>query len=161
MVDLEELAGSMDRDEVRPADYLPWGAATDLPPGQPARTVGAAFSGGHTTNWTFRGGKYHNDNTYAAKGDRFLADTVLVLRVKVGDAGYRDPAGNPVPETKFTGRGQALLFHNGRVVRGSWVKPELGGALKLQTRAGALTVPAGNTWVELVPQGEGGNVTFR
>ena len=37
---------------------------------------------------------------------------------KVGDAGYRDPAGNPVPETKFTGQGQAMIFHGGRLVRG-------------------------------------------
>jgi hypothetical protein len=161
MVDLKKLAGSMDREEARPTDYLPWGEATDLPAGQPAKTVSASFSGGHTTNWTFRGGKYHNDNTYAAKGDRFLADTVLVLRVKVGDAGYTDPAGNPVPETKFTGRGQALLFHNGSVVRGSWTKSKPGSALVLQTRAGKLSVPAGNTWIELVPQGNGGNVTFR
>ena len=50
---------------------------------------------------------------------------MLVLRVKVGDAGYRDPAGNPVPETKFTGKGQAMIFHGGRLVRGTWTKSAL------------------------------------
>lgn len=161
MVDLDELAGSMDREDARPSDYLPWGEAADLPAGRKATTVAASFSGGHTTNWTFRGGKYHNDNTFAAEGDRFRADTVLVLRVKVGDAGYTDPAGNPVPETKLTGNGRALVFHGGRVVRGSWAKDKLGGALVLRTRAGELVVPAGNVWVELVPTGNGGNVSFR
>ena len=55
-------------------------------------------------------GKYVNENTYAGAGDEFPADTVLVLRVKVGDAGYRDPAGNPVPETQVhrQGPGDAL-----------------------------------------------------
>ena len=143
----------------RPDDYLPWGDEKDFPQGQPARTLAASFSGGHTTNWTFKNGTYVNENTYAGAGDEFPADTVLVLRVKVGDAGYRDPAGNPVPETQFTGKGQALIFHDGRLVRGQWTKDDLGSPLKLSTTAGDLTVPAGHTWIELVPQ-DGGSITF-
>jgi len=157
---LSETATLVDqKDAERPADYLPWGDEKDFPQGQPARTLAASFSGGHTTNWTFKSGHYVNENTYAAAGDEFPADTVLVLRVKVGDAGYRDPAGNPVPETQFTGKGQALIFHDGRLVRGQWTKESLGSALKLSTTAGDLTVPAGHTWIELVPQ-DGGSVTF-
>jgi hypothetical protein len=82
-----------------------------------------------------------------------------VLRVKVGDAGYKDPAGNPVPETKFTGKGQAMLFHDGRLVRGTWTKAGLDAPIELSTKAGELTVPPGKTWIELVPQ-NGGNVSF-
>ena len=143
----------------RPDDYLPWGAEKDFPQGQPARKIGATFSGGHTTNWTYQNGTYKNENTYAAQGDEFPADTVLVLRVQVGDAGYLDPAGNPVPETQFTGKGQAMIFHDGRMVRGQWTKSSLGAALQLSTKAGKLTVPAGRTWIELVPQ-DGGSVTI-
>ena len=84
---------------------------------------------------------------------------MLALRVKVGDAGYRDPAGNPVPETRFTGKGDAMLFHDGRLVRGTWSKPGLAAPLQLRTKAGELTVPPGKVWIELVPQ-NGGNVTF-
>jgi Protein of unknown function (DUF3048) N-terminal domain/Protein of unknown function (DUF3048) C-terminal domain len=158
--DLSETTTLVDQKDVaRPDDYLPWGDEKDFPQGQPARTLAASFSGGHTTNWTFKGGHYVNENTYAGAGDEFPADTVLVLRVKVGDAGYRDPAGNPVPETQFTGKGQALIFHDGRLVRGQWTKESLGAALKLSTTAGELTVPAGHTWLELVPQ-DGGSVTF-
>jgi hypothetical protein len=141
----------------RPADYLPWGDAKDLPAGQPAVGLAAHFSGGHTTTWSYDGTSYANVDTYAAEGDEFPADTVLVLRVKVGDAGYTDPAGNPVPETKFTGQGQAMLFHAGRVVRGQWTKSSLDSPIKLRTADGALTVPAGRTWIELVPQ-DGGSV---
>ncbi|QIG41936.1 DUF3048 domain-containing protein [Nocardioides anomalus] len=146
-------------DAERPDDYLPWGEEKDFAQGQPARTIAASFSGGHTTNWTFRAGTYVNENTYAAQGDEFPATTVLVLRVKVDDAGYTDPAGNPVPETKFTGQGQAMIFHDGRLVRGQWSKASLGAPLKLSTAAGELTVPAGHTWIELVPQ-TGGSVRF-
>jgi hypothetical protein len=84
-----------------------------------------------------------------------------VLRVAVGDAGYTDPAGNPVPETKLEGTGQALIFHDGRLVRGQWKKDSLGAALTLSTEAGELTVPAGHTWIELVPvDRDGGKITF-
>jgi hypothetical protein len=158
--DMAETATLVDQDDLeRPDDYLPWGAEEDFPQGQPARTLAASFSGGHTTNWTYRNGTYVNENSNAGAGDEFPADTVLVLRVQVGDAGYRDPAGNPVPETKFTGKGQALIFHGGRLVRGTWSKSALDAPLELSTKAGKLTVPAGHTWIELVPQ-NGGNVTF-
>jgi hypothetical protein len=143
----------------RPADYLPWGSESDFAGGVKAKTIAATFSGGHTTNWTYADGHYVNENTYAAQGDEFPADSVLVLRVKVGDAGYTDPAGNPVPETKFTGTGQAMLFHDGQLVRGKWSKSSLSSPVQLSTTAGKLTVPAGHTWIELVPQ-DGGSVTF-
>ncbi|MDN4160331.1 DUF3048 domain-containing protein [Nocardioides abyssi] len=142
----------------RPADYLSWGDAADLPKGKPASGLAASFGGGHTTTWSFRDGGYVNESGYAAEGDEFPADTVLVLRVEVGDAGYRDPAGNPVPETKLEGKGEAMLFHDGRVVRASWSKAGLDAPIELATKQGELTVPAGHTWIELVPR-EAGDVT--
>ena len=156
---LSETASLIHQDAERPADYLPWGDEKDFPQGQPAHTIAASFSGGHTTNWTYQNGTYKNVNTNAGAGDEFPADTVLVLRVKVGDAGYRDPAGYPVPETKFEGTGAALLFHGGRVIRGTWTKDGLTGAIELATKSGDLTVPAGRVWIELVPAANG-NVTF-
>ena len=157
---LTEVASTIKQADARPADYLPWGTDKDMPKGPAAKSIAATFSGGHTTNWVYRGGGYVNENTYAADGDEFPADTVLVLRVQVGDAGYLDPAGNHVPETKFTGQGAAMLFHDGRVVRGTWKKNDLGSPLTLSTKAGKLTVPAGHTWIELVPA-DGGNVTYK
>ncbi|MGH3334387.1 MAG: DUF3048 domain-containing protein [Nocardioides sp.] len=146
-------------EESRPDDYLPWGEAKDLPKGVKANTLAANF-GNHTTNWKFQGGQYNNLNSYAAKGDEFTADTVLVLKVKVGLAGYRDPAGYPVPETKFEGKGEAMLFHDGRMVKGTWNKKGLEGPLTLSTKKGDLIVPAGHTWIELVPAKDG-QVSFK
>ena len=157
MMNLPALAKALKTPEP-PDDYLPWGNADDAPQGQPAKRVAAQFSGGHTTNWQFQGGKYANLNSHAPQGDQFRPDTLLVLRVQVGDAGYKDPAGNPVPETKFTGTGQAMLFHGGRMVRGTWKKAGLDAAIELSTKAGELTVPPGKVWIELVPS-NGGNVT--
>lgn len=144
--------------EEEPTTYLPFGDAADLPKGQKARTLSANF-GNHTTSWEFRKGTYVNTNTYAGQGDEFPATSVLVLRVRVGDAGYRDPAGYPVPETKFEGKGQALLFHNGRLVRGTWTKDGHRGAITLKSKDGEISVPAGRTWIELVPS-VNGDVTW-
>ncbi|NYD42726.1 DUF3048 domain-containing protein [Nocardioides panaciterrulae] len=157
---LSEVASTIKQGDKRPADYLPWGDEKDLPKGVAAKTMAAQFSGGHTTDWVYRGGGYINENTYAADGDEFPADTVLVLRVQEGDAGYLDPAGNHVPETKLVGKGAAMLFHGGRMVRGTWSKDKLDSPLQLSTKGGKLTVPAGHTWIELVPA-QGGNVTFK
>lgn len=152
-MNLSELAAKTEAKQTV-SSYLPFGAQKDLPRGRSATGIAAQFSGGHTTQWRYRNGTYDNVNSYAAEGDRFQADTVLVLRVEAGDAGYLDPAGNPVPETRFTGQGTALVFHGGRVVRGTWSK-SLDTAISLRTKAGALTVPAGHTWIELVPENGG------
>jgi hypothetical protein len=157
-MDLPALARTL-KASSPPENFFTWGEEGDFPKGQRARSVAATFSGGHTTNWQFRKGSYVNQNSEAAAGDQFRPDTVLVLRVKVGDAGYKDPAGNPVPETRFTGKGQALVFHDGRLVRGTWRKRGLSGQVELSTKAGDLELPPGKVWMELVPT-NGGNVSY-
>ena len=158
----KEVASVIKQKATRPDDYFTFGDAAALPKGQKATSLSVFFGGMHTTNWAYANNGYVNQNTYAAQGDEFPADTVLVLRAEVGDAGYRDPAGNFVPETKFEGSGAALLFHGGRVVKGTWQKDGHAGALRLKTKKGAsLTVPAGRTWVELVPDdASNGRVTY-
>ncbi|MCW2782954.1 MAG: hypothetical protein JWR35_3403 [Marmoricola sp.] len=161
MVRLPELAKTLKRQAVVPASYLPWGKEADFAGGQKARTIAASFSATHTTDWTYAGGKYTNTNSNAAAGSQLHPDTVLVLRVREGDAGYLDPAGNHVPETLFTGKGALMLFHNGQLVRGTWSKKKLASPLALRTAAGSLKVPAGHVWIELVPdKNAGGNVTW-
>jgi hypothetical protein len=156
-VDLAALARTV-KARQPPENYLAWGDGDGLPKGRAAVGVSATFSGAHSTRWKYQGGKYANLNTFAGGGDEFRPDTVLVLRVRVGDAGYLDPAGNPVPETFFTGKGRALIFHKGRVVRGVWDK-DLDTTIRLSTKAGELHLPPGRVWVELVPS-KGGDVAI-
>ncbi|MFS3128706.1 DUF3048 domain-containing protein [Nocardioides sp. Bht2] len=158
MADLSVVAKNAKVPAARPTDYLQWGTAAELPKGQVGKNVSASF-GSHTTTWAFADGGYHNQNTYAADGDEFVADSVLVLKVRIGDAGYRDPAGNPVPETMLEGKGQAILFHNGRAIRATFEKDGLDGTIQLSTKKGSIKVPAGKTWIELVPA-DRGEVTF-
>lgn len=150
MANLKEVAGKVKPPKERPTDYFTFGTPEDLPAGEPGNGLVADF-GNHQTSWAFEGGTYRNTNSFAVQGQGFKADSVLVLRVETTDAGYKDPSGAFVPETLFKGQGEAHLFHDGKVVNGTWKKAGLDGDLELSTPEGELTVPAGRTWVELLP----------
>ena len=161
-VQLKRLAGTMKGPKDVPQPYLSWGTEKDFSGSAGAKAIQARFSRGHTTEWRYRGGKYVNTNSNAAAGKDFRPDTVIVVRVRQGDAGYLDPAGNRVPETIYKGTGPAVVFHDGKAVRGTWKKSGPSGALVLRTRAGKMKVPAGHTWIELLPRnGAGGHLSFQ
>ena len=155
-VDLQALAKTLLPADP-PAPYLPFGDEP-LPKGVPAGSLTASFSGSSSSSFSYRGGQYENTDGNAAAGDPFDPDTVLVLRVQVGDAGYRDPAGNPVPESQVVGSGPAMIFSGGRLVRARWSKPQLDSGLTLEAQGRSLQLPPGRVWVELVPL-RGGGVT--
>lgn len=162
MVKLPKLAGAVKKKAVVPASYLPWGKESDFAGTQLARSIDARFSPTHTTSWRYQGGRYRDQNSFAAPGQRFVPDSLIVVRVRQGDAGYLDPAGHKVPETLYSGKGTMLLFHKGRVVRGTWSKSSKSTPVSFSTSAGPLQVPAGHVWVELVPTDRaGGQVSFR
>jgi hypothetical protein len=160
MVHVNDVAKAHKIKKAAPPSYFSFGAEQDVPKGPKAVHLHVKFSGGHTTEWFFTNGSYHNTNSFAPAGDQFPATNVLVLRVKEGLAGYRDPAGNPVPKTLLIGKGAALLFHDGHVVKATWHKGKKADSpITLTTKQGELKVPAGHTWMELVPTGTG-DVTY-
>jgi len=163
MVRLPDLVAKLKAPaEVLPP-YLPWGTASDFSGVSPAKRIAVKFSSGTTTQFLYskNANKYTNTNTHASADDQFKADSVLVLRVREVDAGYTDPAGNPVPETLFFGKGTMMLFHQGQVIRGTWVKPKRDSPVTLKTAAGPLKIPAGKIWIELLPTTGNTAVTFR
>jgi hypothetical protein len=138
--------------------YMKFGSASDFKGTMPVKTIGATFSGAHTTSWQWNGKMWIRPDSYAETGHDFQADNVLLLRVKVGDAGYVDPAGNPVPETEFYGTGQGLLVSGNKAQKVTWSKKDKAAQLMLTNKHGdPVDVPAGHTWIELVPQ-TGGSV---
>jgi len=160
-MDLSELAGAPGKNwEAPTAPYLTFGSPGDFAGKIRARSVEAAFSGAHSTNWTYSADGWTRTDGYAPPDDDFTADNLLLLRVKVGDAGYLDPAGNPVPETYFYGKGQGVLVHGDQALKVKWSKDGKDGQVVLTTPAGDdVTVPSGRTFIELVPQ-TGGSVTL-
>jgi hypothetical protein len=154
---LGELAKTLD-DSKPPAPYLPFDSSPSLPRGEPATGLTATFSPSSSSTFELRGGRYVNTGTLAGEDDQFVADTVLVLRVRVEDAGYTDPAGNPVPETVFDGQGEAMIFSDGRLVKGTWSKDGLASDIQLRAAGKVVTLPPGQVWMALVPA-DGGSVT--
>jgi hypothetical protein len=136
--------------------YLPFGDEKDFSGDVTVKAIAASFSGGHTTDWTYTDKGWTRPGSYAESGDDFLADNVLLLRVQVGDAGYLDGAGNPVPETRLVGKGEAVLVHGDKALVCRWSKRARTSTLSLATNSGkSVTVPAGHTWIELVPRDTG------
>ena len=151
LLDLKALAAKA-KPAKAPSPYLPFSATDDFTSTNPATAVTVAFGATSRTQWAFDKGRWTRQNGLTAPGKEFKADNLLVLTAKIGDAGYVDAAGSPVPETIFEGKGKAQLFHDGRVVRGRWYKKRLSSALTLKTLDGeALAVPPGRTWIELIP----------
>lgn len=154
MLNLAEAADELESADA-PDPYLPFGEGK-LKRGKKVDSFGVQFSSNSTTRWDPTKGGWVRANAPVATSDDFVAENVLVLSVEVGDAGYLDPGGNPVPETKFVGDGKAMLFSNNKMVRGTWSKEDYDSGIDLETRKGkALAVPAGCTFVELIPRDDG------
>lgn len=121
---------------------------------QKATRASVRFSAAATTQWKLSDGRWVRTNGHANK--EFRADTLVVMFAPVGDAGYRDPAGNPVPETTMKGSGRAVVLTKDGALESTWSKKESGSTVSLKTRKGTpIPVDPGKTWVELVPKGDG------
>jgi hypothetical protein len=140
---------------------------TAVAAGAPAAAVDLELSPSSYPNWTWS----QPDNGWlraegekpstGADGARVRAANVVVLRVDVVNTGARDAAGNPVPETRMVGGGEALIVSGGSTIAGTWSKASPTDPVVLALPdGGPVELAPGNTWVELVPNG-GGSVTTR
>jgi len=135
--------------------------------GAPAAAVDLKLSPSSYPNWTWsqpdNGWLRAEGDTPAtvADGARVRAANVVVLRVDVANTGARDAAGNPVPETRMVGGGEALIASGGSTIAATWSKASPTDPVVLALPdGGPVELAPGNTWVELVPNG-GGSVTTR
>ena len=157
---LDETAKSFKQPAVRPADYLPWGDGSDLPPGQE----------GHDARGSLLGRARHR----VAVRRRALRQRQLQRRSRrpvpgrqradaAGAGGRRGlprPGRQPGSRDPVRRRGSGLAVPRwpgdpGDLAQG---QADLGPQPRVQGQA--LAVPAGHVWVELVP-GAPGNVTWQ
>jgi hypothetical protein len=138
----------------------PSGTATTAAP-KHATVAAVRFSNSTRTDWALKGNTWRRTNGHAVSGEDFKADTMIVMFCRVGDAGYTDPAGNPVPETDLEGSGRVMMFHGKNVVEGTWTKSSLRSSITFKGKDGKpLTVDPGHVFIELVPK-DGGSVAVR
>lgn len=140
--------------------YFQWAAAdAPAPKGPQVSEASVAFSRSHTTGWKFDGKAWKRTN--GTSDQEFGAKNLVVLWADEKDAGYTDPAGNPVPETVFDGGGRAVVLAGGTRVDATWKKANNAATIVLRTKNGQpFKLPQGRTWIELVNKGSG-NVTAR
>jgi pyrimidine operon attenuation protein/uracil phosphoribosyltransferase len=127
-----------------------------------ARRVTIVFSGATTIGYEWRRGRWFRSQAeepfMAESGRQIAVDNVLIEQHRVDFSNtIRDSAGNPSVEiTDVTGSGKAVLFRDGRMVRGRWVRAAADDPVRFETRDGdAMVLHPGTTWIELVPSGKG------
>lgn len=87
-----------------------------------------------------------------ADGSPVTAHNVVVLSVAIGPTGIYDSAGNQDPLVILTGSGSAWVLRDGRMVQGTWSRPDITSKVTLSGPAGTITLEPGNTWMELLPR---------
>ena len=146
-----------------------YGACADPPPpplfvyrppltasaGLPAVAADVGFARGYETHWTwdptqslwlrsiFGGPDVDPD------GRQIAVPNVVVMQIQYGP----DPSGTSV-EGRMVGSGPVAVYSDGKVVTGTWERPDKSKAAELRDAAGQpIVLTPGQTWVELMPLG--------
>ncbi|WP_028659083.1 DUF3048 domain-containing protein [Nocardioides insulae] len=155
IADLKTISKSAEGEDARPDDYFTWSDAEKFPAGKKAKNFTADF-GGHASQWSYDGKGYVLENGHMPEDDAFTPDTVAVLKVRTSLAPYKDPGGADVPISHFEGKGNAWVFHDGRMVKATWEKSAEDAPVSFSLADGTeLAVPVGKVWLELLPKNAG------
>ena len=160
LVDLEAAAKRATKASI-PGPYFAWtaeGEASGAPEPTKASSATVRFSPSAETQWRLSDGVWRRTNGFAA--EEFAAANLVVLEVPVSDAGYTDPAGNPVPETILEGSGKATVLTADGAREATWSKDGIGGSITFTAEDGEFTLDPGRTWIEMIPRGAG-SVSYR
>ena len=132
--------------------------ASQIPKLIAVSALNANFSNGESSRWVwnstrkewlrFEGSRKHTNTS----GVQLGVPVLVVLNVKEIDAGYRDPAGNYVPRTVFTGTGTGYILQDGKALAVKWSKSDLDTQVKLTDVSGKpVKIKPGRMWVDLMP----------
>lgn len=123
-----------------------------------ARELHLPFSPDADVVWRYQPGqgtwaRFHGETPHTVEdGTQVTASNIVVQQVELVDTGIVDPAGNPSPEVRVVGSGQAWVFRDGRVVEGTWTRDTVSDRTVFTDRRGnEIPLTPGTTWVELFP----------
>jgi hypothetical protein len=125
--------------------------------GTPAKHAAITWSSSASAAWAWNGHKWlRTQNGTAdvlADGQRVKANNVVIMSITVANTGLHDVLGNPSPDDVVTGSGRVWLLRDGRVIRGTWNRPNPAHKMVLKDKHGrVLPLTPGNTWIELLPR---------
>jgi len=88
-----------------------------------------------------------------ASGAPIVASTFVVQVVSITDSEYGDKFGGVTPLVTTIGQGKAFVFRDGRVISGTWSRPdELSGTTFTADAGEKIPFKAGQIWIALVAQ---------
>jgi Protein of unknown function (DUF3048) N-terminal domain/Protein of unknown function (DUF3048) C-terminal domain len=122
------------------------------------RVLNLNFSPVANVFWKYRNNRdqylrFHDEDSHQLEdGSQVSTTNVVVMLVERETTRITDAAGNPVPNFDLIGRGDLLLFRNGKVIQGTWERPDEDDVTELLDRRGEeIALAPGQTWVELFP----------
>lgn len=152
--------GAKQYSEPPPQDQFKFGELTAE--SKKARQVAVQFSSAVTVNYEWAQGKWLRSERGAPfmseSGEQIGVDNLIIEEHIVNNSKtIFDVAGNPSIEiADVTGSGRAVLFRDGRVIVGRWVRKSEKDRVVYETKDGEeLTLKPGTTWVELMPNAKG------
>lgn len=159
--DAKKLRKIARKQKVAPPSEVPF-TFGDLPAGaKKAASITLNFLASNVIEYRWSGEEWQRFEAGAAfmteAGEQLAFDNVIVQQVDVNNSRtIVDVAGNPSPDISLTGSGKALLFRDGKVIKGTWSTAEEGTVTTFETKSGdAFVLKSGNTIVELVPSPNG------
>lgn len=160
--DTEKLRETAEAENIEPPKEGVFTFAEDLDTeSKRARLVRINFLASSGIEYRWQGGTWKRSEAGApfmtVDGDQFSVPNVLIQQVDVNNSPtIRDSAGNPSPDIALIGKGKALLFRDGRVVKGTWQIKKEGAPPVYRTKGGEeMPFAPGRIVVELVPSQRG------
>lgn len=160
--------GAKEYSEPPPQDQFIFGELTAK--SKPASSVTVQFSPAVTVEYKWAQDKWLRSDRGAPfmseSGEQIGVDNLIIEEHIVKNSKtITDVAGNPSIEiADVTGSGRAVLFRDGKVIVGKWVRETEKSRVVYETKDGdELTLKPGTTWVELMPNAKGdlkGKLTF-
>ena len=117
----------------------------------PASQVGYEYEDGKYLR--FQGGQaFMGDD-----GEQIAVDNVLLEIHAVNYSQDKDVAGASSTEiVDVTGNGKAVLFRDGKIIRGTWSRESLEAPVRFTTKEGdPMVLAPGSTWIHLLPNAKG------
>jgi hypothetical protein len=127
-----------------------------------ATSVTINFSSGNVAGYKWAKGRWQRTQggtpMMAESGHQIAVDNVLIEEHKVNySKKITDVLGYPSTEiANVTGSGRAVLFRDGRVIKGEWTRKSRVDPVRFTTKSGAeMQLKPGTVWIELVPGHKG------
>lgn len=126
-----------------------------------ASEVAINFSAAGTLRYVWSGDgwlRFEGDEPFMDEsGTQITVTNVLIEEHDVNLSSITDVAGNPSIEiTDATGEGRAVLFRDGRAIKGRWMRENIDEPVRFVTKSGdTMTFAPGSIWIHLVPSDRG------